>query len=441
MSRLLLGLLCLLWLSPASAQNAVFAPQGSFTAITYNVAGLPQGLSSGNPAVNTAPIGVRLNNYDLVNVQEDFNYDNVLRANLTLRYSSPFSGTAGTGDGLNTFSRFPLNDFIRVKWNKSFGLLCCGNDQLTPKGFSHVRVSLSRGIYLDLYNLHADADVDAGSEAARADNLRQLAAYILAESAGNAVIVMGDTNARYTRVADTMQTFVATAGLTDVWVQLARAGVAPVQNDVSLIDATNPSGSGNEVVDKVLYRSSRAVQLTPVSYTVDNKIFVDASGNPLSDHDPVIVPFNYALASDVRYSDIFGGSGGDAYNDLAVVPNPTTSIRQITVRGAARIDRVSFVYDNGATVSHGGAGGSDKTITLSAGEYPVSANLCTGVHNTLRIFYLAITTSLGHSVANGVTTNTCATFTAPAGGKITGFLGRSGDELDQMGLITRPINP
>src|SRR5262249_48326326 len=162
---------------------------------------------------------------------------------------------------------------------------------------------------------------------------------------------------------DTMQTFVATAGLTDVWVQLARGGVAPVQNDVSLIDATNPSGSGNEVVDKVLYRSSRAVQLTPVTYTVDNKIFVDASGNPLSDHDPVIVPFNYALASDVRYSDIFGGSGGDAYNDLAVVSDRTTSIRQITVRGAARIDRVSFVYDNGASVSHGGTGGSDRTIT------------------------------------------------------------------------------
>src|SRR5262249_61238886 len=108
----LFGVLCL---APAFAQNPVFVPRGSFSAITYNVAGLPQGLSSGNPVVNTAPIGARLNNFDLVNVQEDFNYDNVLRANLTLPFSSPFSGTAGTGDGLNTFSRFPLSAFIRVK--------------------------------------------------------------------------------------------------------------------------------------------------------------------------------------------------------------------------------------------------------------------------------------------------------------------------------------
>ena len=54
--------------TPASA-----ATTGSFNVLTYNVAGLPEGLSSGHPETNTPLISPRLGAYDIVNVQEDFN--------------------------------------------------------------------------------------------------------------------------------------------------------------------------------------------------------------------------------------------------------------------------------------------------------------------------------------------------------------------------------
>src|ERR1041384_3377513 len=55
--------------------TAVAAPAGgTFSVLSYNVAGLPEGLSSGNPRVNTPIIGQRIRPYDVVHVQEDFNY-------------------------------------------------------------------------------------------------------------------------------------------------------------------------------------------------------------------------------------------------------------------------------------------------------------------------------------------------------------------------------
>ena len=48
---------------------------GSFTMLTYNVAGLPDGLNDDqNPEVNIPQMAPHLNPYDLVVVQEDFSY-------------------------------------------------------------------------------------------------------------------------------------------------------------------------------------------------------------------------------------------------------------------------------------------------------------------------------------------------------------------------------
>ncbi|KAG3170010.1 hypothetical protein PI124_g4677 [Phytophthora idaei] len=42
--------------------------------MSLNVAGLPEILSSGNPLENSVKIGKRISRWDVVNVQEDFNY-------------------------------------------------------------------------------------------------------------------------------------------------------------------------------------------------------------------------------------------------------------------------------------------------------------------------------------------------------------------------------
>jgi len=70
----------------------------------------------------------------------------------------------------------------------------------------------------------------------------------------------------------------------------------PNQDDVALTDCggadTNPQC---EVVDKVLYRSSKFITLTPVEYQVKTNEFLDEDGNWLSDHRPIFASFRYTF--------------------------------------------------------------------------------------------------------------------------------------------------
>ncbi|MBK3572176.1 endonuclease, partial [Streptomyces sp. MBT62] len=86
---------------PAAAADP---SSGSFSTLTYNVAGLPEILSSASTPreSSTTAIGQRIAPYDIVNVEEDFNYHAYLYAADTAHaYRTPTSGGAGIGSGLN----------------------------------------------------------------------------------------------------------------------------------------------------------------------------------------------------------------------------------------------------------------------------------------------------------------------------------------------------
>lgn len=268
---------------------------GSFAAMTYNVAGLPQFLSSASTPrqSSTQEIGRRLAPYALVNVQEDFNYHAALYSTDTHPYRTATSGGAGIGSGLNTMSSAPYTGFTRVKWT-SCNLN--GGDCLTPKGFTYMRVSLPGGGTVDVYNLHADAGSDSGDMSARTKEFAQLSTFMASHSAGQAVLIMGDTNTRYTRVGEPTAAFAAKNGLTDAWVQLEHGGTAPAAGSTTLLcEDSNPTDSC-EVVDKVLYRSSSTVSLTATSYRNAWSSFLNSSGQMLSDHSPVTVGFTYRVS-------------------------------------------------------------------------------------------------------------------------------------------------
>ncbi|NUT50574.1 MAG: endonuclease, partial [Saccharothrix sp.] len=231
MTRLLGTLLTAIAIVGATAPTATAGPAGPtdqadtagrFSVLTYNVAGLPEPLSGSNPAENTPLIGERVRAYDVVNVQEDFNYHAALYAADNHPHRTPTSGGVPFGDGLNTLSAYPYTDFTRVKWNQ-----CNGTDCLTPKGFSFSRLRLAEGVYVDLYNVHANAGSTDADLVARRANITQLSQYVTRNSAGNAVIIMGDTNTRYTRAGDNIRDLVRGNGLTDAWVELVRAGDEP----------------------------------------------------------------------------------------------------------------------------------------------------------------------------------------------------------------------
>ncbi|MGI5412190.1 jacalin-like lectin [Streptomyces chartreusis] len=418
--------------TPATATTA--AASGSFNVLTYNIAGLPLSLGDSDPETNTPLIGQRLGPYDIVNVQEDFNYHASLYANDTHPYRTATSGGAAFGDGLNTLSDHPFEDFERVRWND-----CTGTNCLTPKGFTLARVRLAEGVFVDLYNVHTNADSDDAALAARRANVEQLSDFIRANSAGNAVIVMGDTNTRYTRTGDNIRTLVAENGLTDAWVQLVKGGTPPAAGgDALLCDAAAPANDC-EVVDKVLYRGSELLSLNATRYNDDWAKFLREDGKHLSDHFPHTVDFSYTLDPSLRASDFIGGPHGTAFNDADDLP-ATPAPRTLTLRGGSRLDAVALTHDGGSALTHGGTGGTATSLTLAAGEHLTTVKLTQGQKDgRTRIFSAAFTTDKGRTLSSGTATSDAKTFTAPSGWQIVGFTGRSGDEIDKLGVLYAPI--
>jgi hypothetical protein len=243
----------------------------TFRILSYNVAGLPQGISSSDPLVNTPQISPKLNPFELVLVQEDFSYHDALVASATHPHlSTPMATSADLGDGLNTLSRFPFGAFSRTKWSECNGIIDQSNDCLTPKGFSRFVLDLGGGRTVDVYNMHFDAGRGQGDVAARNAQVDQLNAAIAQHSAGKAVIVAGDTNMKASDEV-TLQKLLTGSSLACA---------------CRTLKCAEP-----ERIDRIMFRSSATITLTPKNFAVESS-FVDVSGEPLSDHEPVSATFD-----------------------------------------------------------------------------------------------------------------------------------------------------
>ncbi|KAJ4988765.1 hypothetical protein SVAN01_05742 [Stagonosporopsis vannaccii] len=424
-------------LQPSLAQTA-----GSFNAITFNVAGLPPVLNGneipGDKTTNTARIGQLLTQHDidLIHVQEDFNYHATLYANDKHPHRTATSGGVPFGSGLNTLSNFPFTDFERVKWNQcsTFDSADC----LTPKGFTFMRVKFAEGVWIDAYNLHADAGTTAADLAARASNLRQVSDHIKLHSSGNPVVVFGDSNTRYTRTGDIPSIFSTENGMRDVWIELVKNNIPPVAGSDALL-CENPSKVNTcETVDKVWYRGSAALTLQATTFDYAGDMFLQQDGSILSDHNPVLVDFTWSLKGALRVGDAYGGEFGTWFSDLDALANVgSPRVASVTLRGKERLDAVSVALASGQTFSHGGSGGTAASLALGAGETLTGATLCQGEKDgKTRIFYAQLRTSAGRSVSAGTKTGACVERTAASGYSFVGFLGRAGDEVDKLGFVS-----
>jgi hypothetical protein len=308
---------------------------------------------------------------------------------------------------------------------------------LTPKGFTFMRVQLDDGVFVDAYNLHADAGTEDGDETAREANLAQVAEYINTWSVGNAVLVFGDTNSRYTRSADNITIFSNENGLTDAWLELIRGGVIPTEE--SLCD--NPSTTDYcETVDKIFYRGSAVVGLEATYFNYESEKFLQANGSILSDHNPITVNFTWTSGSSLRQSSFWGGAYGTWFSDVPTLEGKSSpKAATLNFRGADRLDSVGLTLTDGTSFTHGGTGGTAASLTLGSSEYWTSAELCEGQKNSeTRNFYIKATTSAGNTLEAGTSTSDCSTFTAPTGWQIVGFVGQDGDEMDQLAFVYAP---
>ncbi len=243
-----------------------------FRLLTYNVAGLPQGLSSSNPELYIPMISPLLNDYDVALVQEDFWYHGELSADVELPYQSEPMWEEPTietmGDGLNRFTTFPFTDHIRVVWPSCHGHLDCANDCLATKGFSVARTELEEGVFVDIYNLHAEAGGCPEDYIARREGIMVLKDHILEHSDGEAIVVAGDYNLSESDPLDKelLEEFRTLTGLEETCSKLS---------------------CGVDSIDKIMIRSSESLELVPLQWEIPPE-FVDSEGNDLSDHRPVM---------------------------------------------------------------------------------------------------------------------------------------------------------
>jgi endonuclease/exonuclease/phosphatase family metal-dependent hydrolase len=408
---------------------------GQFSVLTANVAGLPGLISSSKPADNTPELGKRLSDFDIVNVQEDFNYHALLYANDNHPHRTPTSGGVPFGSGLNTLSNFPFTTvgaLDRTKWKKCNNNE--GSDCMTPKGFTYVQVALADGVFLDVYNLHTDAGTKDGDLAARKSNLDQLAEYILANSKDQAVVVFGDTNTRYTRTGDTIRDFGTRTDLVDAWVADARNGTAPEAGADALVCDLEKTTNDCEVVDKIFFRGNNLLQLELDNFNTELTKFVGPAGKQLSDHVPLSATFSWTLSEALRQSAAVGGPQGTPFTDVNAVPTDVAPT-SVTIRGSSRVDAVTVVIGD-ETLSHGGSGGEEATLTLNETEFISSAEIHTGkAGGKTRVFYVKLTTSTDRTVENGEPTANEVTYTAPDGFQIAAFHGRAGEGVDALGVV------
>lgn len=283
------------------------AAAGRLSVLSYNVAGLPQEVSSENPEEHLPLISPLLNDYDVVLTQEDFdwwqgaaaaldfvNYHDRLRAEATHEHRSeqhpgpeavgldPASRPLQVGDGLGVLSRIPFRGNTRVPWRGCFGGLDTGDggagDCLAMKGFAMVTLTLADGVEVDLYNLHAEAGGTAEDQRLQQEDFDDLAAFIEENSAGRAVILGGDTNL-HTAGDHPDATGGADAGIWEAF--LARTGLT----DACAATECDEPGA----IDKVAFRSGEGVTLTATSHDFPRERFRSPTGDDLSDHPPLVV--------------------------------------------------------------------------------------------------------------------------------------------------------
>lgn len=311
------------------------AQKKTFTAACLNVDGLPPTVkAAGVVNVKLNPEGpqetgtlqmsklVSQKGWDFFGVSENFNYNDQLMSEIggiyntgTYRGAIPSSVTnvvpylAGNKwfdtDGLNLLwrSNISVSDEAWYLWNKRNGITEDGADQLIAKGFRYYTVRIAAGLEVDVYILHMDAETTPADNEAREIQMTQLVDMILASDNKRPIIIMGDTNCRYTR--DNLKGLMFDRinaderfDIHDPWIDFPRRGVMPDLGAGSIMvpghfDGTNHEAfQTGEVVDKIFYINNKdaSAKLTAKSYLHDTD-FTWPDGSEISDHYPIVIEF------------------------------------------------------------------------------------------------------------------------------------------------------
>ena len=373
----------------------------TFNAVALNVDGLPNKISGieinpdGKEAAGATELcGILANSgWDFVGFSEDFNFHSQLTAapastyynfgehGGTISATAILGGAATDGLGFACRKSLTMSGGTRVKWGVYNGFTDQGADGLVTKGFRVYTVTFATGVAVDVYVLHMDADSGEKDIATREEQLKILADYIKNNHNNRPVIVLGDTNCRYTREhletgfidyinADSRFT------IKDAWIEHMWGGEYPTYGSGSIMTSEYGAQKG-EVVDKIFY-----INTTESNLVLESNSYLHDTSLTTSDHFPVVVNFTLTDPSgkaptDEEKEDNWTLEGeGDEGN---VNQKPTWEGEQVTSGstyylmnvGSGKYVKVGASWQTQAT---SGYAGTPVTVTaLSDGKYALQS--------------------------------------------------------------------
>jgi endonuclease/exonuclease/phosphatase family metal-dependent hydrolase len=250
--------------------------EGSFSALTYNVHGLPPEVTGDDTSGRMEAIAPLLNNYDVVGVQEDFIDENhqILSAGVSHGYEDWFNDTVDDsrvyGSGLSLFSTLPILDNHNEHYEGCYGLVTNSSDCFASKGLQLVEVQLTPTIVVHLYNTHLEAGGGEEDNEVRSQQVAHIVDSLNSFSADFPVIVMGDFNLRYSDPEDVplLEQLIQQGNLTD--------GCASVDCEET------------DHIDRILVRGDDALDWQVDQWNREEE-FIDAEGLGLSDHPAISI--------------------------------------------------------------------------------------------------------------------------------------------------------
>ena len=395
-----------------SAVFAVMAQRSyTFNAAALNVDGLPnQEISAIVTTVNLNPdgkneggatefCGILANSgWDIVGFSEDFNYHSYLAAapastyynfgkhsgSITTNLTQAFTRAAIDGLGIAVAKRMSFtgdtSTGLQVQWEKEYGgsgLTTIGDngaDNMITKGFRMYTVTIAEGVAVDVYVLHMDANIADSDDdwengkdkniVAREAQLKQLADYIKTHHNNRPVIILGDTNCRYTR--EQLETgFIdyinedSRFTIKDVWVELMWGGTYPTYGTGSMMTDDYGMQKG-EIVDKVFYINTTASNLTlkANSYLHDESVTT-------SDHKPVVVNFTLTDPNGTPLTDAWKEDNWTLEESVVGNKKPTWEGEQVvsgTTYYMMNVGTGEYIKWGGAYLTEGVAGNAGTPI-------------------------------------------------------------------------------
>lgn len=323
------------------APNSAFAQRSySFNATTLNVDGLPNKIGTitvnpdGKEEEGAKAIGneTRTKGWDIVAMSEDFNFHDDLIAPISDLYyagthGGKVSGLSNSTDGLGLLltkkTGWKFSNETRVKWNDHYGFTDHGADGLIDKGFRYYTITIAPGVEFDFYCLHMDAEDDPKDIQAREKQLTQLVEYIKSHDNGRNILILGDTNCRYTRdkvkekLIDPINA-VDNFTIHDAWIEMIRGGAYPNIGDPAIMIGDKGPQMG-EVVDKIFW-----IENSKSPLKIKANSFLHDTSFTASDHYPLTVNFT-----------ITDPNGTPATNSDYTLPESATAVAQEIVGNSA----------------------------------------------------------------------------------------------------------